>query len=336
VSSDTTQNNISLTGEIRAENEAGVGFRVNGKMIERLVSLGDVVKPGQILARLDPQDMASKLVAAKADLAAAQAELTEAKSDEERQRKLYNQGVAPQMRFEAAERTLGVARAKVEAAKAQAKLAQDQLGYTQLVSDVDGAVTETLAEAGEVVQAGQVVIRVANDDGRDAIFDVPETLMQGHTKDGGDLTITVALTANPKIQAEGQIREVSPQADPVTRTFRVKVGLIDPPAEFRLGSVVTGQAVFDKTSSIIQIPAMALNREEAQPAVWVVDPKTTQVSLRKISVGHYEHDSVIVTGGLNPGDIVVTAGEQTLHPGQDVRLGTSAPQAVEPATGASQ
>jgi RND family efflux transporter MFP subunit len=307
-----------------------VGFRVGGKMMERLVSLGDIVKPGQILAKLDPQDMASKLVAARADLAAAQAELTEATSDEARQRKLYKQGVAPQMRYEAAQRTLGVARARVVAAKAQVKLAEDQLGYTNLVSDVTGAVTETLAEAGEVVQAGQIIIRVANEEGRDAVFDVPEALMQQREGKNSKLEIDVALTANPDIHARGHVREVSPQADPVTRTFKVKVGIMDPPPEFRLGSVVAGSAHFSGEKAVIRIPSMALNRQESQPAVWVVDRDTNQVSLRNITIDSYEHDGVTVSSGLVPGDVVVTAGVQSLHPGQVVRLES---EDVEPAAG---
>jgi len=335
VSPSTADNSAVLTGEVRAENEAGIGFQVDGKMVDRLVSLGDVIRPGQVVALLDPQDMENNLVAAKADLAAAHAELTEAASNEQRQRTLYNQGVAPKMRFEEAQRTLGVTRARVAAAEAHVKLAQDQLEYTKLRADVTGAVTETLAEAGEVVQAGQVIMRVAQDGGRDAVFDVPEGLMQ--TGAGrNDLKIDVALSNDPNVRVKGYIREISPQADPVTRTFTVKVGLINPPPNVRLGSVVTGRAAFPSETAHIHIPSMALNRSTGEPAVWIVDPASGKVSLRNVIVREYGQNTVSVIEGLKDGEVVVTAGVQSLHPGQTVRTDQIDPAAIEPAAGDSR
>lgn len=335
ISRSGTQNIVFLTGEVRAENEAGLGFRVDGKMISRPASLGDIIRTGQVVAYLDPQDMKNNLVAAKADLAAAQAELTEASSNERRQRSLYEQGVAPQTRFEEAQRTLGVASAKVQAAKAHAELAEDQLKYTELKSDIDGAVTTTLAEAGEVVRAGQVILRVAQDGGRDAVFNVPEDLMRSGDTRKEKLKIDVALSNKPDVHVEGYIREISPQADPVTRTFIVKVGLINPPPEIRLGSIVTGRAEIAEKAAVIRIPAMALNRQTGEPAVWIIDG-TGKAVLQRITIGKYDQDDVIVKDGLKEGDIVITAGVHSLHPGQIVRAQLSNPEGIEPAEGTGQ
>jgi RND family efflux transporter MFP subunit len=201
-------------------------------------------------------------------------------------------------------------------------LAQNRLSYTRLVSDAGGSVTSVGAEPGEVVAAGRTVVQVARKGGRDAVFDVPARM-----KDTAPANpeITVWLNSDSKVSAKGRVREVSPRADPVTGTFRVRVGLIDPPAGLRLGSSVTGRMRVDRASGM-EIPGSALVRSGAQPAVWVVDPKTQTVSLRPIDVVSQDAGRVTVATGLESGEMVVTAGVHALHPGQRVR----------PAAGASQ
>jgi RND family efflux transporter MFP subunit len=161
-----------------------------------------------------------------------------------------------------------------------------------------------------------MIVQVARDEGKDAVFNVPAATIANSPPDPD---VLVALSMSPGTTARGRIREVSPRADAATGTFQVRVGLIDPPAEMRLGSTVSGQATFGGAEGI-EIPASALTRTEGQPAVWVVDPATKKVALRTIEIANFTPASVLVSRGLTVGEIVVTAGVQALRPGQEVRL----------------
>ena len=307
---------VVFTGHIEAENEAALSFRISGRMIERSVNVGDRVQPGQVLARLDPQDERNGLRSAQASLSAAQGQLTQARNNFERQRRLQQRGVISKAEFDSAQEALHTAQARVDDAEAQMKLASDRLSFTELKADAAGSVTARGAEPGEVVQAGQMIVRIARQDGRDAVFDVPAQLLRSAPTDA---EISVHLTEDPSVTAMGRVREVGEQADPVTRTFQVKVGLTDPPPAMRLGSTVTGNVQLN-SAPVITIPASALARVNQQPAVWIVDPSSSTVSMRNIDVLRYDPGTVVVSHGLDTGDIVVTAGVQALHPGQKVRL----------------
>jgi RND family efflux transporter MFP subunit len=311
---------VSFTGRIQAENEARLGFRIPGRMIERPTNVGDHVEPGQVVARLEPHDELNALRTAQAGVAAAQARLNETQNIFERQKTLLARDIASRAQFEQAEATLKTARAQLDTAEAQLKAAKDRVSDTELRVDAGGTVVETGAEAGEVVQAGQMIIRVARKDGRDAVFDVPAQLLRSAPSDP---VVTVSLTDDPAVTATGRVREVSPQADPVTRTFEVKVGLTDPPAAMRLGSTIVGRMQLD-TAPVIEIPATALTESDRRPAVWVVDPTSLTVSLRNVEVARNDPATVAISEGLDTGDIVVTAGTQALHPGQKTRLLDSA------------
>src|SRR5262249_35317074 len=296
--------------------ETRLAFRIGGRMIERSVNVGDRVEPDQGVAKLDPQDELNALRAAQASVAAARAQFAEAKSEFERQKFLWSRDVASRAAFERAEQALETARAQLDTAEAQLRTAEDQVSRTELRIDAAGIVTNTAVEPGEVVQAGQTIIRVARHDGRDAVFDVPGQVLQSAPSDP---LITVALTGDPAVKATACVREVWPQADPVTRTFQVKVGLTDAPAAMRLGSTVVGRMQLD-TVPTIEIPASALTEFDRQPAVWVVDPTSLTVSPRKVDVLRHDPATVAIAGGIEPGEIVVTAGTQALHPGQKTRL----------------
>ena len=307
---------VVLTGHIEAESEAALGFRISGRMIERSANVGDRVQPGQVLARLDPQDERNGLRSAQANLSAAEGQLTQARNNFERQRRLQQRGVISRAEFDSVQEGLQTAQARVDDAEAQVKLASDRLSFTELRADAAGSVTATGARAGEVVQAGQMIVRIARQDGRVAVFDVPAQLLRSAP---ADAEISVHLTEGPTVTAMGRVREVGEQADPVTRTFQVKVGLTDPPPAMRLGSTVTGSVQLN-SAPVITIPASALTRVNQQPAVWIVDPSSLTVSMRNIDVLRYDPGTVVVSHGLDTGDIVVTAGVQALHPGQKVRL----------------
>ena len=307
---------VTYTGRIQAENETRQSFRIPGRMIERSVNVGDHVLPGQIVAKLEPQDELNALRSAQAAVAAAQAQFVQAKSHFDRQQTLFARDVASRAQFEQAEQALETARAQLDTAEAQQKAAKDRVSYTELHVDAGGIVIATAAEPGEVVQAGQLIIRIARKDGRDAVFDVPAQVLRSAP---ADPLIAVSLTDDPAVAATGRVREVSPQADPVTRTFEVKVGLTDPPVAMRLGAIVTGRMQLDAAPTI-EIPASALTESERQPAVWVVDPSKLTVSLRTVDILRNNPATVAIAQGLETGDIVVTAGVQALHPGQRIRL----------------
>jgi len=307
---------LSLTGQIRAQVQENIAFRLDGRLIERRVNVGDSVKVGQVIGRLDPQIQQNGLRQAQANLSAARGQLLQARNDFERQRQLLETGYTPRSRFDQAQQAQQTAEAQVNSAQAQLRNAEEQLGYTELRADSAGRVTAIGAEPGEVVAAGRMVVQVAQDGGRDGVFDVPAQIMRTASH---DVVVTVALTDDPKIKTTGQVREVAPQADPVTRTFQVKVGLIDPPETMRLGATVTGSITLSGSAGV-ELPAGALTRAEGHPAVWVVDPQAQTVSLRTVELLRYDSATIVVSQGLENGETVVTAGVQVLRPGQKVRL----------------
>lgn len=312
---------ILLTGRIEAEDEVTLGFRIAGRLLENNNRLGDRVQAGQVVARLEPQNEMNALRQAQAALAAAQGQLTQARNHLERQQTLFGQGWTTRAILDQAEQAQQTAQSQVDSAEAQLKIAHDLVSFTELKADAPGVITATGPGAGEVVQAGQMMLRLARQDGRDAVFDVSSQIIRSAE---GDAPIAVNLTDDPKITAIGRVREVAPQANPVTRTFEVRVGLTDPPPAMRLGATVTGRIETDG-SPIIEIPATALTRINQQPAVWVVDTSNHTVSTRNVDILHFDQANVAVSQGLDVGEIIVTAGVQALHPGQKIRLLGSEP-----------
>lgn len=307
---------VSLSGIVEAKTEADLGFRIGGRLLERFVNVGDTVQAGELVARLDPEDEENTLRAAQAELVSAEGRMIEAEANYERQRQLLDRGFTTRQRYDEAAQVLRTLRAQVDAAEAQLAIARRRLDDTALYADASGAVTARGAEPGEVVQAGQMVVRIARDGGRDAVFDAPADLAASAP---ADVPIEVSLSIDPAVVATGRVREVSPQADPVTRTFRVRVGLDQPPQRMRLGSTVTGRMRLEREGGVT-VPANALGRVEGQPAVWIFDPDSETVEPRAVEVLAHRPSEVVLSGGLAPGELVVTAGVQTLRPGQKVRL----------------
>ena len=307
---------VSLTGHIRAKDQVNLAFRLDGRVIERPVNVGDVLKAGQVVAKLDPQIQQNGLNSAQAELASAEAVLTQARLTFWRQQQLVKDGWTSRANFDAARQKLETTQGQVDAAQAQLRTAQEQLSYTVLSADAPGAVTAKGAEPGEVVHAGQMIVQLARQGGRDAVFDVPEQLIRTGPRDP---LVQIALTNDPTVRATGRVREVSPQADSATRTWQVKVGIIDPPQGMQLGSTVTGSIKLSAPPGV-EIPASALTEANGNPAVWVVDPQSQTVSLRSVDVSRYDPATVAISQGLETGEVVVTAGVQVLRPGQKVRL----------------
>jgi RND family efflux transporter MFP subunit len=307
---------VTLTGRIEAEDEVARSFRIAGRLLQSDLKVGDRVEADQLIARLESQNEQNALRAAHANLAAAQAQLTQARNHYERQETLLSQGWTTRANYDQAKKALTTAQSQVEAAEAQLKAAHDLVSFTEIRADSPGVVTVLGPGAGEVVQAGQMIIRIARKDGRDAVFGAPAQLLRSAP---ANPRIVVALTNDPKVTAQGRVRSVAPQADPVTRTFEVKVGLTDPPPAMLLGATVNVR-VETESVPIIEIPAAALTRFNQQPAVWVVDPAQRTVAIRNVDVLRFDQANVAIAQGLDTGEIVVTAGVQALHPGQKVRL----------------
>jgi len=307
---------VVLTGNVQAQNEAAMAFRISGRMIERPVNVGDRVKAGQVLAKLDPVNELNALRSAQAALAAAEGQLVTAQNAFDRQDHLLGNGFTTRANHDQARQALLAARSQLDDAEAQLEIARDRVAFTELKADVDGTVTARGAEPGEVVQAGQMIVQLARQDGRDAVFDVPAQVLRSAPPDS---EITIRLTDDPSVSAVGRVREIAPQADAATRTFPVRVGINNPPEAMRLGSTVTGTLKLS-SGPVMSLPASALTTANDRPAVFVVDPAAETVSLRNIEIARHDPATVIVASGLASGEIVVTAGVQALHPGQKVRL----------------
>ena len=306
---------VSLTGEIQPRYQADIGFRVNGKILERPVDVGTQVKKGDLLARLDPQQFRQDFEVAKAEVAKADAEVTRSRAQEYRQRELLKNGNTTRVHYDLALKTFKTAEAEADAARAKQVQASENLGYTDLKADADGVISAIGAEPGQVVSAGQMVVRLAQPGEREAVFNLAEATFKNPPKNP---TVEVKLVSNPEIKTQGKVRYISPQADPTTRTYTVRVSLPDAPPQMRLGANVTGSVTVNEGQSIT-IPGSALLQKNGQPAVWLVDKDGT-VQLKPITVQRYQGDSVVVGDGLAQGDVVVTAGVQKLLPGQKVSL----------------
>ena len=307
---------FTLTGQIQAEKEVPLGFRIGGRIIQRSVDVGARVTPEQVLAKLDPQNELNSLRSARAALSVAQGRLDQDSNQFQRQETLLARGFTTRVLFDQAQQALRTSRAAVDDAKAQLEIAEDRVGYTELKAGVTGTVTARGAESGEVVQAGQMVFTVARNAGWDAVFDVPANLMR--LADENDKVI-IALTDDPSVKATGRVRQVDPQADPVTRTFKVRVAVNEPPAAMRLGATVSGRVDLDEGQGV-SVPASALTASDNSASVWIVDPATMTVAMKPVEILRFDPGTVVISGGLDGGEIVVTAGVQALHPGQKVRL----------------
>ena len=305
---------VSLTGDVAARVTSELSFRVGGQILERGAEVGDHVTAGQVLATLDPQEQQANAAAAQANVEAGEAQVRQAASAFERQKGLIGQGFTTRREYDQAEAALRTAQATLESAKAQLGTARDQLDQTTLRATAAGILTARKAEAGEVVQAAQTVYILARDGPRDAVFNVYESIF---TRERTNEPIRVALVSDPKIERTARMREISPVVDPSTGTVRVKFEIDDPLPEMTLGAPVIGSGRF-KTRSVIALPWTALSTDGGQPAVWVVDPAIRSVSLRRVEIEAHEAGRILVRQGLEPGQIVVSRGQQLLRPGQVV------------------
>lgn len=315
--------------EVRARVESRLAFRVGGKIVKRLVDLGDPVKAGQVLAQLDPQDLKLAQDNARAQLAAAQANHDLAAADFKRYKDLRDQNFISAAELERRDTALKAAAAQLNQARALAQAQSNQAAYALLVSDVAGVVTAVEAEPGMVVASGAPVVRVAQDGPRDVVFSVPEDkVAQLRELAGSDR----AFKARAWADAHGdwmplRVREIAAAADPVTRTFLVKADLGARESKaMNLGQTVTVAVAPPDVQGVAKLPLSALKEDKGGTAVWLVDAGTMTVRLQPVAVTGADGQEAVVSQGLNPGDVVVTAGVHVLTPGQKVKwLGAASP-----------
>jgi membrane fusion protein, multidrug efflux system len=312
---------MGLVGEIRPRYESAQGFRIDGKIVERLVDVGARVHKGQLLTRLDPADTGLAALAAQADVRAAEADQALAEAELDRQRRLYDRKFISRSALDIRETQFKAATARVQQARAQAALSGNQSHYAALAADRDGVITEIRAEPGQVVKSGEVVVRIAGTQEREAVVAVPESRMAGIAP---GVPAEIRLWAARDKAYQGKVREVAPAADNVTRTFQVRVSIPDADAAVQLGMTAGVRFAGDDHSALL-LPTQAVTQRNGQTVVWVVDAGNHQVQPRAVQAGAFREDGVLVTGGLAGGERVVIAGLHALVPGMVVRPVQSEP-----------
>jgi RND family efflux transporter MFP subunit len=301
-----------ITGEIAAQIQSSLSFRTGGRVTERLVDVGSHVRRGDVLARIDDTEQQADVDIARAKLQSAAATRVQKKLAYDRYEALLQSQTVSQATFDQAREELVTAHGAEETAKASLTIAQDALAYTEMKADADGIITARTIEVGQVVSAAQAALTLAHDGPRDATFDVFEALFfEGTPADDVDVT---PIDGSGTVRAK--IREISPALDTKAGTIRVKVTLPED-AQWPLGTPVKGEFRSPSRSGAI-VPWSTLTSTGGDPAVWIIDPDTRTVSLRRISVERYRTGDVVVAGGIEAKDLVVTQGGQFLREGQSV------------------
>lgn len=311
-----------FAGSIQARYESNVGFRVPGRIASRNVDVGAEVEKGALLATLDPTDQQNQLRAAQGDLAQVQAQLINAKADARRQQELFDRGVGAQAQLDIAQTNLKTTQASVDQAKSAVDQAQDALGYVELRTDHKAIVTVWNAEAGQVVTAGQQVVTLAQPDIKEAVIDLPDTLVEQLP---ADVVFQVAVELDPSVTTTATVREIEPQAQSATRTRRARLTLAETPPGFRLGTAIN-VTLSSTIKPRIELPLTALQEVDGQSRIWVIDPQSATVSPRDVTLVSRTDSTMVLASGVKSGERVVSAGVNSLKPGQKVKIDEDSPR----------
>jgi len=316
----------SFTGTIAARVQSDLGFRVSGKVLERLVDAGQTVKRGRPLMRIDPVDLRLAANAQQEAVAAARARAQQAAQDEARYRDLRGTGAISASAYDQVKAAADAAKAQLSAAEAQADVARHASRYTELLADGDGVVMETLAEPGQVVNAGQIVVRLAHAGRREAVIQLPETLRPAVGSSG-----QATLFGKADVSVPARLRQLSDAADRLTRTFEARYVLEGELADAPLGATVTiripnGHAA---ANGGMQVPIGALFDAGKGPGVWLIDGKPAKVSWKPVTVLYLSDDSARIAGQLKQGDRIVALGAHLLREGEQIRVAEQAVAAAE-------
>jgi len=306
--------NREFAGVVRARYETDLGFRVAGKMVARLVNVGDRVRAGDVVARLDPRDLQLQVESADAELTAATSSLAQAAADELRYQNLRARGYAAVADYERKKAAKDEAEGRVERARRALDLAHNQLAYADLKADADGVITATLAEAGQVVALGQAVARLAHRGEMEAQVALPETrLAEARQSDA-----SVRLWSDPNRRFSARLRELSPQADATTRTYAARFTIENPDEAVALGMTATVVLSHPTDTMVAKVPLAAILNRGTGPTVYRVDD-TGVLERRPVTMSSFNEVAALITSGLEDGDQIVTLGVQMLAAGQKVR-----------------
>jgi RND family efflux transporter MFP subunit len=313
-----------FTGVVTARIQSDLGFRVSGKITQRLVDAGESVRAGQPLMRIDNTDYAHAITTQAEGVAAAKARADQAAADEARYRGLVATGAISASTYDQIKAASDTARAQLTAAEAQEKIARDQGDYSVLLADADSTVVETLAEPGQVVSAGQTVVRLAHAGPREASVFLPETMRPRL----GSLARATLFGRSGNVPA--RLRQLSDSADPLTRTFEARYVLGGVGAQAPLGATVTIQLAGSGTGESLTIPNAAITDRASGPGVWILNRNNLTVSFRPVAISWIGEEDTYLNSGLKPGEEVVALGAHLLHEGQEVRVDEHDGQRVRP------
>lgn len=316
VAGGASSDSATYTAEIRSRYETDLSFQVAGKLVNRAVDAGATVKKGQLLAQLDQTDQQLGVDAARGAVPAAQSDLDRSRSEEARFRDLLERGLTTRAQYQAQQTAVRSAEAKLSQATAELRLAQQRLGYTALRAGEDGVVTRVMVDVGTVVAAGQRALSIARPSELEAVFDVPDGRID-EVKAGS--TVVINPLSGEHTAWAGRVREISPSADPVTRTYQVRTTIVNPPPSLRLGMTVSVLLPRVGGAPNISLPSTAIFQKDGKPAVWIVTAQST-VELRPVTIERYDSNRAFVADGIRTGERVVTAGVHRLAPGEKVKL----------------
>ena len=320
ISPQTAGGAYEYAGEVKSRTESRLSFRVGGKMLKRAVDIGDTVKAGQVLAQLDPQDLRLGQDAARASVAMAQASYDQNAADFKRYKDLHDQGFIGPAELDRRDMALKTARAQLDQARAQSNVQGNQASYAALLADASGVITGVDVEPGMVVAAGTPVLSLAHDGARDVVFSVPEDkvgLVKAMAAQPGRFKVRLWGTDAQALPAT--IREISAAADPMTRTFLIKAD-VGTASGMRLGQTATVLMELPQTAGVTKLPLSALREEQGKSAVWLVDRGNMTVKSQIVTLAGADGNDAVISSGLAPGQVVVTAGVHVLNPGQKVKF----------------
>jgi len=305
----------SFTGVVTARVQSNLGFRVSGKIVERLVDKGQSVKKGQPLMRIDPNDLSLTITARENAVKAANARFALASADENRYKKLLEVNAISKQAYDQAKTALDAASAELNAALAQAQIAKNEGNYSLLTADSDGTIVETLGEPGQVVSAGQTVIKLAHNGAREASVDLPETV-RPRLNSEAQAVLFGSTTRTPV-----SLRQLSDSANPLTRTYEARYVLSGDTAKAPLGATITVYLPLKKGNiNSVEVPLSAITDEGKGPGVWIVNNETSILSFRTVVIDTLTSESALIKNGLSPNDTIVALGAHYLHEGQKVRV----------------
>lgn len=307
---------LSLAGTVVPRIEASLGFRVAGKVIGRDVDVGAVLSAGQLIARLDPTDYRLAVENARAALGSADADYARAKADFDRYMNLRSSTAFMAQTLDQRQSTSSIALARVEQARSQLTTAENNLAYTELHADGPGIVTAVQAEVGQVLAQGQTVVRVARTDEIEILVGVPEHRLKA-VREAADASYE--LWSDPSRRFAAHLRELSPSADPVTRTYPARFSVVEKPDFIGLGMTATLAFSRPDRQSLAEVPLGAIFQQGKEPAVWIVDKASGAVTLRPVTVGRWRDDTALISSGVKDGELIATAGVHKLESGQKVK-----------------